>query len=179
LSAIPPTLLDNFTDPLYIAQPVSSPGVKLFIGAGQSDCFLNPENSNCIGTMIDADGNIGVQTSSPYSSFGSDACKMKLQMQQLGYLDRTHPSTITYSNGSTGKISGNLVLDFQLIRSFQGDCTSILTRLASCYQSGVGCSTDELYWANQLFDLYIRQSGALKVEDVARIKSLAYLIHFD
>ena len=54
LSAIPESLLDNFTDPLYIAQPISTPGVKLFIGARQSDCFYNPEDSSCIGTISNA-----------------------------------------------------------------------------------------------------------------------------
>ncbi len=180
LSAIPSTILDNFSDPLYIAQPVTTPGVKMFIGARQTDCFLNPDTSSCIGTLIDSQGNIGVQTSSPLSQFGSDpACQMKLQMQQVGFLDRSHPSTITYSDGSTGKVAGDLVLDFQMIRSFQGDCSKILTILAGCYNSGVGCSTDELYWANQLFDLYVRQSGALKIEDATKIKSLAYVVHFD
>jgi hypothetical protein len=104
---------------------------------------------------------------------------MNLQMQQLGYLDRSRPGTITYSDGSTGKISGDRLLEFRLIRNFSGDCSRILQVLADCYSSGTGCSTDELYWANQLFDLYVRQSGALKIEDATRIKTLAYIVHFD
>ncbi len=65
LSAIPDSLLDNFTDPLYIAQPISTPGVKLFIGSRQSDCFYNPEDSSCIGTIVEADGSIAVRDARP------------------------------------------------------------------------------------------------------------------
>jgi hypothetical protein len=180
LSAIPSMILDNFTNPVYLAEPVSSPGVQMFIGLSQSNCMLDPANANCIGTLVDPEGYIGVNTSSPYSQFGSDpSCTMNLQMQQLGYLDRSRPGTITYSDGSTGKISGDLLLEFRLIRNFSGDCSRILQVLADCYSSGTGCSTDELYWANQLFDLYVRQSGALKIEDATRIKTLAYIVHFD
>jgi hypothetical protein len=180
LSAIPETLLDNFTDPLYVAQPISTPGVKLFIGARQSDCFSNPEDSSCIGTIIENDGSIAVETSSAFSQFGSNpSCKMNLQMRQNGALDRSRPGSITYSDGSTGTISGSLVLDFTMIRTFQGDCSRILGVLADCYTNGTGCSNDELYWANQLFNLYARQSGALRMEDALRIKSLAYIVHFE
>jgi hypothetical protein len=180
LSAIPESLLDNFTDPLYIAQPISTPGVKLFIGARQSDCFYNPEDSACIGTIVESDGTIAVETSSPFSQFGSNpSCKMNLQMRQNGALDRTRPGTITYSDGTVGRISGDLLLDFTMIRTFQGDCSGILTVLADCYTNGVGCSNEELYWANQLFGLYARQSGVLRMQDAARIKVLAYLVHFE
>jgi hypothetical protein len=180
LSAIPESLLDNFTDPLYIAQPISTPGVKLFIGARQSDCFYNPDDSSCIGTIVEVDGTIAVETSSPFSQFGSNpSCKMNLQMRQNGALDRSRPGTITYSDGSVGRISGDLQLDFAMIRTFQGDCSGILTVLAACYTSGVGCTNEELYWANQLFGLYARQSGVLRMEDAARIKVLAYNVRFE
>ena len=180
LSAIPDTLLDNFTDPLYIAQPISTPGVKLFIGSRQTDCFYNPEDSSCIGTIVEADGTIAVETSSPLSQFGSNpSCKMNLQMRQNGTLDRSRPGSITYSDGTVGKISGDLLLDFTMIRTFQGDCSGILRVLAECYTNGVGCSNDELYWANQLFGLYARQSGVLRMEDASRIKVLAYMVRFE
>jgi hypothetical protein len=180
LSAIPASILDNFTDPLYIAEPVATPGVKLFIGLSQTACMADPANSTCIGTVVDKDGYITVSTSSDYTQFGSNpACTMNLQMQQLGYLDRTSPGTLTYSDGTTGTIGGDLLLEFRLIRNFKGDCSGILQTLADCYTSGNGCSTDELYWANQLFDLYVRQSGTLKIEDVTKIKTLAYIVHFD
>jgi hypothetical protein len=180
LSAIPETILDNFTDPLYIAEPISSPGFKLFIGARQRDCFSNPEDSSCIGTIIENDGSISVQSASPLTQFGSNpSCKMNLEMRQSGNLDRSNPGSITYGDGSTGRVAGNLVLDFTMIRTFTGDCSGILSVLANCYTSGVGCSNDELYWANQLFNLYARQSGALRMEDVARIKVLAYQVRFE
>lgn len=180
LSAIPASILDNFTNPLYLAEPVSTPGIKLFIGTGQTACMTDPENSSCIGTLINSDDTITVSTSSPYTQFGSDpACTMNLQMQQLGFLDRSRPGTITYSDGSKGVIGGDLILEFRLIRNFKGDCSGILQVLADCYSTGTGCSTDELYWANQLFDLYVRQSGTLKIEDATKIKTLAYVVHFD
>ncbi|MBU6154265.1 MAG: hypothetical protein KGP28_08170 [Bdellovibrionales bacterium] len=180
LSAVPAMILDNFTNPVYITEPTGTPGVHLFIGLSQTQCMLDPVNSDCIGTLLNEDGSIGVSTSSEFQQFGSNpACRMNLQMQQFGYLDRSNPSTITYSDGSTGIISGDLLLEFRLIRNFQGDCSGILGRLASCYSDGSGCSTDELYWANQLFDLYIRQTGALRIEDTTRIKTLAYIVHFD
>jgi hypothetical protein len=180
LSATPAMILDNFTNPVYLAEPVATPGVHLFIGLSQTSCMLDPANSNCIGTLLNEDGSIGVNTSSSFQQFGSDpACTMNLQMQQIGYLDRSNPGTITYSDGSTGVISGDLLLEFRLIRNFNGDCSGILGRLATCYSDGAGCSTDELYWANQLFDLYIRQTGALRIEDATRIKTLAYIVHFD
>ncbi len=180
LSAIPASILDNFTDPVYIAEPASTPGVKLFIGLSQTECMVDPANSTCIGTLVDSEGYITVGTSSEYTQFGSDpACTMNLQMQQLGYLDRTSPGTLTYSDGSTGIIGGDLLLEFRLIRNFNGNCSGVLQTLADCYTSGTGCSTDELYWANQLFDLYVRQSGTLKIEDATRIKTLAYIVHFD
>jgi hypothetical protein len=180
LSAVPAMILDNFTNPVYLAEPTSTPGVHLFIGLSQTACMLDPANSNCIGTLLNEDGSIGVNTSSEFQQFGSDpACTMNLQMQQIGFLDRSRPGTITYSDGSTGIISGELLLEFRLIRNFNGDCSGILGRLASCYSEGSGCSTDELYWANQLFDLYIRQTGALRIENATRIKTLAYIVHFD
>ena len=180
LSAIPPSILDNFTNPLYLAEPVATPGIKLFIGIAQTDCMADPANSSCIGTVVNDDDTITVSTSAPYSQFGSDpACSMNLQMQQLGFLDRSHPGTLTYSDGTTGVIGGDLVLEFRLIRNFKGDCSAILKTLADCYSNGTGCTTDELYWANQLFDLYIRQSGTLKIEDATKIKTLAYVVHFD
>jgi hypothetical protein len=180
LSAIPSSILNNFTNPVYLAEPVSTPGIKLFIGTGQTDCMTDPANSSCIGTLVDPDDTIAVGTSSEYTQFGSDpACTMNLQMQQLGYLDRSHPGTLTYSDGTTGILAGDLVLEFRLIRNFKGNCSGILKTLADCYTSGSGCSTDELYWANLLFDLYVRQSGTLKIEDATKIKTLAYIVHFD
>ena len=180
LSAIPTTLLDNFTNPVFLGEPKATPGVKLFIGQSQTDCMLNPGTSSCIGTLVDPAGNIQVNTASEYTQFGSDpTCMMNLQMQQVGYLDKTHPGTLTYSDGTTGTINGDLLLLFRIYRNFRGDCTAILGRLGTCYTDGTGCSTDELYWANQLFDPFIRQSGPLKIEDAARIKTLAYIVHFD
>jgi len=180
LSAVPGTILDNFTNPVYLAQPTSTPGVKLFIGLSQTDCMLNPANSSCIGTIVNPDDTITVSTGSEDQQFGSDpACLMNLQMQQIGSLDRSHPGTITYSDGSTGTISGDLLLEFRLIRNFTANCSGILQRLATCYTDGSGCSTDELYWSSQLFDLYVRQTGALRIEDASRIKTLAYIVHFD
>ncbi len=180
LSAIPGSILNNFTDPLFIAEPKSTPGIRLFIGASQSECMINPANSSCIGTIVNSDDTITVSTSSPYTQFGPDEkCSMNLQMQQIGILDRSKTDSITYSDGSKGTISGNLLLNFRLIRNFAGDCSGILKILADCYSTGTGCSTDELYWANQLFDLFIRQSGTLRIEDATRIKTLAYIVHFD
>ncbi len=180
LSAIPASILDNFTNPVFLAEPVATPGIQLFIGLGQSHCMADPANSSCIGTIIDPDDSITVSTSSAYSQFGSDpACTMNLEMQQIGNLDRRQPGTITYSDGSTGTVAGTLNLEFRLIRNFEGDCSRILRILADCYTSGAGCSTDELYWANQLFDLYVRQSGALKLEYAEKIKTLAYIAYFD
>ena len=180
LSAVPGMILDNFTNPVYLTEPTATPGVHLFIGLSQTSCMLDPANSNCIGTLLNPDGTIGVSTSSEFQQFGADpACTMNLQMQQFGELDRSRPGTITYSDGSTGTISGELLLEFRLIRNFHGNCTSILSRLAECYTDGSGCSTDELYWANQLFDLYVRQTGALQIGNATRIKTLAYIVHFD
>jgi hypothetical protein len=180
LSSIPASILDNFTNPLYLAEPVATPGIKLFIGAAQTACLTDPANSSCIGTIVNSDDTITVSTRSPYSQFGSNpACTMNLEMQQLGFLDRSRPGTVRYSDGTTAPIGGDLILEFQLIRNFKGDCAGILQVLADCYSDGSGCSTDELYWANQLFDLYVRQSGTLKIEDATRIKTLAYIVHFD
>jgi hypothetical protein len=180
LSAIPVSILDNFTNPVFLAEPVATPGIQLFIGLGQSSCMADPENSSCIGTIVEPDDSITVSTESPYSQFGGNpACTMNLEMQQIGNLDRGQPGTITYSDGSTGTVAGTLNLEFRLIRNFKGDCSGILKILADCYASGSGCSTDELYWANQLFDLYVRQSGALKLEFAHKIKTLAYIVHFD
>jgi hypothetical protein len=180
LSAVPSMILDNFTDPVFIAEPTASPGYHIFIGAGQTSCMTDPMNSSCIGTIVNRDDTIAVSTASDYSQFGSDpSCTMNLEMQQIGNLDRRNPGTIQYSDGSTGTIAGNLHLGFQLVRNFQGDCSSILTALASCYSSGAGCSTDALYWANQIFDLYVRQTGVLRIEDASKIKTLAYLVTFD
>jgi hypothetical protein len=180
LSAVPAMILDNFTNPVYLAEPAATPGVHLFIGLAQTSCMLDPANSSCIGTLLNDDGTIGVSTSSEFQQFGADpACAMNLEMQQIGNLDRSRPGTITYSDGSTGVISGELILEFRLIRNFNGNCSGILGRLANCYSDGSGCSTDELYWSNQLFDLYVRQTGALRIEDATRIKTLAYIVHFD
>jgi hypothetical protein len=180
LSAVPPMILDNFTNPVYIAEPTATPGYQIFIGSGQTSCMVDPINSDCIGTIVNRDDTISVATASEFSQFGSNpSCKMNLEMHQVGNLDRRNPGTIEYSDGSTGKISGDLHLGFQLVRNFQGDCESILTLLADCYRSGAGCSTDALYWANQIYDLYIRQTGVLRIEDASRIKTLAYLVTFD
>jgi hypothetical protein len=152
LNLVVAVILDNFTNPVYLAEPVATPGVHLFIGLSQTSCMLDPANTGCIGTLLNADETIGVRTSSPFQQFGSDpACSMNLEMHQIGALDRSRPGTITYSDGTTGTISGDLLLEFRFLRNFQGDCTGVLNRLAGCYSNGSGCSTDELYWANQLF----------------------------
>jgi hypothetical protein len=177
LSAIPSSLLQNFTDPLYLVEPKATPGVKMFIGNSQSECFADPLNSGCINTIVNSDLSIGVQLSTPFTQFGSNpSCQMNLEMQQIGELDHSNPSTITYSDGTRVPILGRLLMDYQIIRTFQGDCTEILTTLAACYQSGTNCTTEQLYWANAIFDLYVRQAGIVNISDASRLQALVYIL---
>jgi hypothetical protein len=171
LSAIPSSILNTFTDPHYFAtmkDPTKSP---LFIGINQN---------SYIDTTMDADGNIGSEYLSGVVQFWRNPdCLTQVQILQEGTFDRSHPGSVVFSDGSQATVSGRLNLDFSYSRIIAGDCSADLTELANCYINGSGCSTDQLNAAHNLFDLYVKQSGAMKIEDAVKLKALEYVVHFE
>ncbi len=107
-------------------------------------------------------------------------CRTQLQVVQEGRLDRSAPgSALLTGNTSRSSVSGKLRLAYTFVRALDGDCADSLRELAACYQNGAGCSSEQLAEAHALFDLYVRGTGVLKIEDAAKIKGLAYIVRFD
>ena len=169
---IPTHLLDVFTNPLYW---------YTLDDAKQTQIFMDSYQSVYEQTRVDAAGKIDLEIDSDITPLISNSiCRTQLQVLQQGSLDRTSPGSALLTGASSRvTISGKLKLSYTSIRALAGDCADSLRELATCYQNGTGCTSEQLAEAHALFDLYVRGTGVLKIEDAYKIKGLAYIVHFD
>jgi hypothetical protein len=170
LASVPTSILDTFSDPVYFATPADASQVPMFVGKNQK---------NYIDTELDANGDIKSDSASDIVQlWRNPACQTQVQISQVGTFDRTQAGS-TVLDGVTQPVSGKLKMELTYIRVIDGDCVADLREMAQCYLDSSTCSTDDWRAATNFFDLYVRQSGALKIEDAIRIKGLAYVVHFE
>ena len=81
--------------------------------------------------------------------------------------------------GKVIKIEGRTRFTLTYKRAFYGNCADDLYILAYCYSNGAGCNTDELKFSHDMLDLYVGQSGVININDVLKLKSLEYTVHFE
>jgi hypothetical protein len=174
LSAIPATTLAIFSNPVYyatMANPANSPA------------FIGIDGTSFVNTTVDANNNISDEADGDVTPLLTNQnCLVQFQQTQAGSLNTSDPGTFQFSDG-TAQVSGHLILDYTSVLVIQaqvtGACDADLTYLAQCYQVGTGCSTAELTEAQSLFDLYVKQAGILNLNNVTKIKALAYTVHFE
>ena len=173
VSAVPTSVLQTFSNPVYFVTQTDTTKSPMFIGFNQS---------SYLSTALDASGNISASTTSSAATLWSNPnCQTALQITQTGTLDRTTPGTATFSDGSTAAIAGHAKITFSYMRAISGDCSADLLSLANCYTTGSGCATGELSAAESLFDLYAKQSGIIDLTNtalVSKIIGLAYTVTF-
>lgn len=170
LASVPTSILDTFSDPVYFTTPSDVNDSPMFIGKNQK---------NYINTTLNSAGAIADQSASEIVTlWNNPACQTQIQIEQAGSLDRSHPGS-TVLDGKTQPIAGKLKLELTYMRVLAGDCVSDLQDMAQCYQDSSTCTTDEWRAATNFFDLYVRQSGVLRIEDAIRIKALAYIVTFE
>lgn len=171
LSAIPVSIRNTFTNPLYFAVPRNIELYPQFIGLNQS---------SFIETQINKTGEIDdVFRTRPSVLWNNENCLTQIEIAQSGTFDRTRTGTVTFGDGTSSPVSGHLNLHLSYLRVISGDCTADLQELANCYTNGAGCSTDQLNAASNLYDLHVRQTGVLNINDVARLRGLAYDVYFE
>lgn len=172
LVSIPSHLLNTFTNPVYWTT---------IDDKNQTQIFMDNYQTEFEQTLVDASGNIKIEIDSAISPLISNSiCRTQLQNIQEGSLDRTAPGTALLTGNPTRvAVAGKLKLSYTSIRALEGDCADSLRELANCYQNGTGCTNEQLTEAHALFDLYVRGTGVLKIEDAYKLKGLAYIVHFD
>jgi|GEM_PF-3360212 len=172
IAEIPQSILNIFSDPLYFVVKNDADQTSGFIGQNGTDSEI---------TGFDQNGNIRLDfaAENAHALWENPDCLTQEQISHDGTLDRSHPTSMQIGD-DTYPIAGRLNLDRISMRVIAGDCVSDLQQLAECYQDPSTCKdSNEWNTATQLLDLYVRQSGVLKIEDVSRIKALAYGVHFE
>ena len=177
LASIPSTILYAFSDPVYFTIPNDPTKFPTFWDYGGNYSFQ---------TEIDGQGTISHDyIPSNASVFWSNPdCITNYEVTHKGSFDRSKPGTVTYPDGTQAAVAGSLNFTYsftRLISSQNGtdNCTADLTRLATCYTDGSGCSAEELAKAKDTFDLYVKQTGVLKIEDAAKLKAVEYIVHYE
>lgn len=178
MTAIPTQILNTFSDPVYFAVPNDTRKLPL---------FRDISDSTGMETILDADGKIAldyIPSSGPFILWDNPNCITNYQILHEGEFNRTQPGSVIYPDGSTVPVAGSLKFSYtfsRVIESVNGvdNCAADLNRLAFCYQDGTGCSASELSGARTLFDLYVRQTGVLRIEDASKLKALEYRVDFE
>jgi hypothetical protein len=178
LSSIPSSILNVLSNPVYLAIPVN-PNVY--------PIFRDNQDTTSLATDIDAQGNIAfdyLPSNGPFALWSNPNCLTNFEIIQNGTLDRTRPGTIQYTDGTTAPVAGELNYNYTFSRIIEsvngtGNCDDDLNRLAFCYHNGTGCTADELAAGRSLFDLYVRQTGVLNIQDASKIKALEYIVHYE
>jgi hypothetical protein len=178
LSSVPTSILNVMTNPVYFAVPTNS---NLF------PIFRDNRDTISLTTQLDSSGNISlhyIPSDGPFIFWDNPNCITNFEINQTGILDRSNPSQIQYENGTVVPVAGNVSMTYtftRVIDSINGtsNCDDDLSRLANCYENGTGCSSEELSASRSLFDLYIRQTGVLKIEDATKIKALEYIVQYE
>lgn len=181
LSYIPASVLNVMTDPVYFAT---------YKDPSRYPIFRDYRDSVSLPTLLDAEGNISFQYPNENTEpttrvlLSNPNCLTQWEVLESGGFDRSKPGQIQYEDGTLAPVAGNVSLTYtfsQVIVSVDGDnnCDADLTYLANCYKDGAGCSADDLYDARSLFDLYVKQTGVLNIDDAAKLKAMEYIIHYE
>jgi len=178
MSSVPSSILNVMTDPVYFAVPSNPNSYPI---------FRDNRDTISLITETDSAGNIAldyIPSDGPYVLWDNPNCITNFQITQTGSFDRSNPGQVQYENGTIAKVAGNVSMTYtftRVIDSINGtsNCDADLTRLATCYNDGTGCSSEELSASRSLFDLFVRQTGVLKIEDAAKIKGLEYIVHYE
>jgi hypothetical protein len=171
LSAIPSSIRRTLTNPVYFAVPIDPERPPFFVD-------LNIKYS--LETTINAQGQVEDTFVSDISTLWKDPnCITQVEITQRGGFDRSQSGTVAFPDQTTARVEGRLGLTLSYLRVIAGDCSQELTRLASCYESGTECDADEIEAANSLYDLYIRQTGVLNINDAPRVRGLAYEVKYE
>jgi hypothetical protein len=171
LSAIPVSIRNTFTNPVYFAIPKDPTALPLFIGLNQS---------SYIETQLDPEGKVyDNYVTQPSKLWNNPECQTQIQIIQDGAFDRTRPGTVTFGDGSVSPVNGRIVMTLSYLRVIAGDCQADLQELANCYSNGSGCDTNQLNAASNLFDLHVRQTGVLDISNATRVRGLAYKVYFE
>jgi hypothetical protein len=174
LAAIPAEALAKFTDPLYFVVNSDADHTPYFIG--KTGEFKVMEQ-----TGFDDHGNLRIDYAMDggHTLWKNPACLTQVQISHDGQLDRDHPGSATLGD-NIYNTAGRVILDRMSLQVIDGDCAADLQDMAQCYQESTQCENTEAWEkAVAFFDLYVRQTGILKIEDVARIKGLAYIVRFE
>ena len=173
VSAVPTSVTQTFSNPVYFATPTDTTKPLLFVGWNQS---------SYLSTALDSAGKVSSSSNSTIATLWNNPnCQTQIQVTQSGTFDRTKPTTVVAADGTKTQIAGRLGLTFTYMRAISGDCAADLQNLANCYTTGSGCSTGELSAAETLFDLYTKQSQVLDPTNsaqVSKIIGLAYIVTF-
>lgn len=175
LTAIPTSVRNTFTNPTFFAIPSDPKQRPIFVDYTQN--YFVETN-----TKTDVDGNTVIEdtyTSPVQVLWNRDTCLTQIQIAQKGSFDRNETGSFTFADGSVAPVNGRVKLEFAFTRIIDGDCDEDLTRLSYCYTSGAGCSTEELNAANNLYDLYIRQTNVLPSSEAANVRGLVYEVIFE
>ncbi len=178
LSSIPSSILNVMTDPVYFAVPSNPKYLPI---------FRDYRDTTSLTTQLDSSGNISlhyIPSDGPFIFWDNPNCITTFEINQTGTLDRSNPGQIQYENGTIVTVAGNVSMTYsftRIIESINGstNCDNDLSRLASCYENGAGCSSEELSASRSLFDLYIRQTGVLNIQDATKIKALEYVVQYE
>jgi hypothetical protein len=172
LEAVPSDLLSVFTNPVFLVTDVN-----------QNQYFWdNAQSANPIQTLANAAGQINVEMDTPDSPtqfYQNPDCLTQIIQTQQGALNRTAPGTTVLPGTVVNTpVAGHLQLDVTVLQTFTGTCSDDLQELANCFQDGTGCDSDQLSRA-QMFDLFVRGTQVLNIQNAAKITKLAYIVHFE
>jgi hypothetical protein len=170
--AIPNDLLSVFTNPVYLDTDVN-----------QNQYFWDTsQNANPLQTLVNTSGQINVEMDTPDSPtqfYQNPDCLTQIIQTQQGAVNRTAPGTTVLPGTAVNTpVAGHLQLDVTVLQTFTGTCSDDLQELANCFQNGTGCDSDQLSRA-QMFDLFVRGTQVLNIQNAAKITKLAYIVHFE
>jgi hypothetical protein len=174
LSAVPAKIIEVFKTPFIFANVLDvTTGFKIPI-------FANLDLDSYYETKIENENQIAYEAASgTYTFMYNSNCTTSSKITMQGTLDRTSPTTFDMGDGAIINIAGRNQMDFNYSRRIDGDCADDLYTLAYCYVNGAGCNADLLRFSHDILDLYVNQSGVLDINDVLKLKTLEYTVHFE
>lgn len=111
----------------------------------------------------------------------TDHCLTRYYIEESG--NYTPDSTL--SPVGPYRVRGKVQIDFQIIQTFEGDCTPTLTQLYSCFDNVTNCGglTDDenknlQATVQELFQPYI-EAKALKPEEIPLLTSLSFKARYE
>lgn len=174
LEKIPTSVLKRFTDPVALAiprEPEKNPTL-----------FFNPLNVDLNQPTLLTHDQTTIQAyaeSEVSQLWNNTQCFTQVVLTQEGNIAKSDEGTQTLENGKTIQITGKLNLDLMFTRYIEGECKNDLETLAACYADPSSCDATTHSASQVLYGLYANASNVLDLSQVARIKKLVYLVHFE